>query len=259
MVTRQTKRGGFSTASQERVEQTAQQAGIADGLGQFAKLAPQVFALQQSLLAGIAQSQQREAKRLASLYADDDPRIARAIERASQVEQLHAQAQAQAAVVGHAVQTFQQDGLFHGYVHQPDGAPAVGYTVEVLMRSDKEAQSAKTDEEGYFRIDLRGDIDTGAQGSGASRWAELNRWAERFAQMAKAERYAAEPSETTANSSAAATQTSGEGTAASSAQVFDPKGRLVFEDPAPPTFEEASSQFRYYVLRQGGAPAGHRR
>src|SRR5438046_2247235 len=99
MITRQTKRDRFSSARQERVEETAQQAGIASGFSQAAELIPQVLALQQALLAGIAQSQRREAERLAQLYGEDDARIVRATERAAQVTQLHVAVQAQGTVV----------------------------------------------------------------------------------------------------------------------------------------------------------------
>jgi hypothetical protein len=237
MVTRQSKRGSFSAASQERVEQTAQQAGIADGLGEFVKLAPQVFELQQQLLAGITQSQRREAQRLAGLYADDDPRIARAVERAAQVEQLQAQAQAQAQVVGHAVQTFQQDGIFHGYVHQSDGAPAAAYTVELLMRIDKQARAATTNDAGYFRIDLP----LGAQTNGQEEGAPA-RWTEHLARLAGlAAAGEAAPSKE-------ATAAGGEVAAVSSVRVLDPNERVVFEDPDPPSFDPLRSEFRFYVL-----------
>jgi hypothetical protein len=254
MVTRQSKRSSFSAQSQDRVQQTAQQAGIAAAFGQAADLGPQVLALQQSLLAGVVQSQRREAKRLAQLYGEDDARIARAVERAAQVSQLHAQAQSQAAVVSRVVQTFQQDGIFHGYVHHSDGAPAVGYAVKLEMpgTSDKkqlQRGAAETDDTGYFRIDLTGTSDNNQQDSG-----KVRRWTERLARLVAGEVAGEEQQEEAHASTAAAPDkpptgvAPGEPATSSRVEVLDPSGRVVFEDPDPPTFDAAQSEFRYYVI-----------
>ena len=37
-------------------------------------------------------------------------------------------------------------------------------------------------------------------------------------------------------------------------EVIDPSGRVVFEDPVPPSFDELASEFRYYTLAQAQAP-----
>jgi hypothetical protein len=86
--------------------------------------------------------------------------------------------------------------------------------------------------------------------------------AERCARLASMESFTGQPR--SAEPAAAAAAAGGRGAAApaadgtatqSSVQVFDPSGRLVFDDPVPPTFEGGTSEFRYYVLPETGRSA----
>jgi hypothetical protein len=260
MATRDSTSDRFTNANQARIEGAEHLTGISAALSQAAELGQQVLELQQALLGGVARAQGLEAKRLAALHGEDDPRIARAAARAQLLQELRAEAGARAQDVGRFAEASQRDGTFHGYVIQPDGAPAEAYTVqmEVSDVSSKRTQGGKTktDPTGYFRIDA-GATDQPAGG--------LQRMVERFARAASMDddataddvgaRAAAPVGGTeTPTGTGTATET---GTAVTSkVEVLDQSGRVVLEDPMPPTFDGGSSEFRYYVLTEkSAAPA----
>lgn len=156
------------------------------------------------------------------------------------------------------MQTFQQDGIFHGYVHESDGTAAAGYGVKlVFSASDKKLQraSAVTDDTGYFRIDLSAANDSQPQAG-----AEVPRWTERLARLVT-DAVAGEPPHEPAHAPAAAGQAATasaprETTASSDVEVLSPDGRVVFEDPEPPTFDLVQSEFRYYVITDAANTSG---
>lgn len=249
MVTRKSQFSSAAAEKQTRLEHDAQLAGMAAAFGRIGELGPQVLALQQAVLSGIASAQRREAKRLAALHGEDEPRLAGAQARAERFEALHAELAAGSEVARQFVSTFQSDGVFHGYVMKADGTGAEAYVVqlEFLRAEQKELEPgrAQTDASGYFRIDL------GAWKRERRQAApEPGRWAERFAQMAAMEGFAAEPPAGEAAPRAAA-QVASETAYETSVRVFDPNGRLVFDDPMPPTFDDGTSEFRFYVLPEG--------
>lgn len=147
----------FST-DQQHVDDARQRAGIADAAAQLADLGPQVLAIQQALLAGIARSQLREAKRLAERHAQDDPRILQAQARAEQVKALHEEARRQGIVLTRMIETVQDDNLFHGYIHFGNGPAAVDFKVTLAVAGPNGEMlpggEASSDATGYFRIDL---------------------------------------------------------------------------------------------------------
>ncbi len=260
MATRESRSGSASAENQARLEHDTQLAGMAAAFGRAGELGPQVLALQQAVLSGIARSQRREARRLEALGTPDDPRIADALERAERFDAFNGEFEQGAKVAQQFISTFQQDGRFQGYVTHADGAPAAGYTVQLKLRSPNQKEpasgTAQTDSAGYFRIDLA----LANQGRSQAVPAP-ERWAERFAQMASTESSAAEPADAKAapNAAPAATvasaQAAGGSAIESSVQVFDPNERLVFEDPVPPTFDDGMSEFRYYLLPEAGQAA----
>jgi hypothetical protein len=137
-------------------------------------------------------------------------------------------------------------------VTQSDGIAAVGYTVRLEVADAANQKrikrgSAKTDAEGYFRIDLRANPDTNPKDVSV-----LERWVERFARTLPIEGGGVEfgrEAEATRNASTGASATS-------AVRVLDSRERIVFEDPAPPIFDDGISEFRYYVLgSQGNASA----
>jgi hypothetical protein len=250
MATRDTRSSSsrFSEAragDQARVEDAAHVGGMAGAFSRAFAMAPQVLALQQAVLAGMVQSQQREAERLAERHGIDDERVGAALERAARFDELGAAAASGGEVAGRLAQTFQQEGLFHGYVTDGEGTAAEGYTVRLQVQGGAGGKgaalrgSAKTDAEGYFRIEL------GAAGRAARPEAELlTRWLQSMAEDAPQEEPAA-PAD-----AAAAPAAQAQAVVESSVQVLAPNGRVVFEDPSPPTFEEMASEFRYYVLTE---------
>jgi hypothetical protein len=257
MATRDTRSSSrFSdarTRDQARVEDAAHVGGMAGAFARAFAVGPQVLALQQALLAGMVQSQQREAERLAARHGVDDERVGRALERAARFDELGAAVVAGGEVAGRLAQTFQQEGVFHGYVTDADGASAVGYAVQLQVPGEggsKAVQrgSGKTDADGYFRIELG--AGRAAARAGA---APLARWLQAVVEDQGLGQQAEAAAQTGADAGQSKTGTS------SSVQVLAPNGRVVFEDPNPPTFEDMGSEFRYYVLTDSGAGTGKTR
>ncbi len=276
-----TRRNPYAARSSARVEQAANIAGIAAAFTDAASLGPGVLALQQAVFEGIGRSQRSEATRIANLHGKDDERVAAALDRADTFDALREGVLEQAEVASRFVQTFQLDALFHGYVVGADGAPATGYTVRLTV-SDALTQkratrgSAKTDSTGYFRIDLNGDgVATDPTPTAGNN--TINKMAERIAKALHAEANGDAGDddhdggdEQAAGAKATAGTTGPAGTAgpagttgttgttvptgadtpraASQVEVLDATGRVVFEDPQPPTFDVLKSEFRYYVL-----------
>ena len=257
MATRATKNTRFTTSSRARVEQAAHLAGIAAAFGQVADLGPQTLELQRSLLGGIVRSQRREAERLVGLYAKDDPRIARAAERMQRLQDVQAEVDGHAVKVARFVETFQRDGMFSGYVIRADGTPAEAHTVRVEVidaTTQKRTRrgNAKTDATGHFSIALSGSDQGGTQDTGG-----LQRLVERLVRAMPADGSAADddatddtPARAAAAGAAPAPGASTGAKISSRAEVLDPSGRVVFEDPIPPTFDAVASEFRYYVLTE---------
>lgn len=248
MATRDTRSSSnrFSEAragEQARVEEAAHVGGMAGAFSRAFAMGPQVLALQQAVLAGMVQSQQREAERLAARHGIDDARVGGALERAARFDEWGAAAASGAEVAGRLAQTFQRQGLFHGYVTDADGASAEGYSVRLQVQGGAGGKgaalrgSAKTDSEGYFRIEL------GARDRAGRADADLlTSWLQALADDVQQEEPAAPAAEGAAHAAQAQARVE------SSVQVLASSGRVVFEDPSPPTFEEMASEFRYYVL-----------
>jgi hypothetical protein len=241
-------------SNQARVEQAAHLAERFGDAGQAVEFGPQVLALQQSVLAGLVRSQDREAQRLRARHGDDDPRIARALERAQRFGELREQAGAQGEAVQRLAQTFQRDAMFHGYVLHADGSAAANHTVRLALRpgSDTKQQpsgralSGKTDSSGYFRIEL------GKAGHGRDDPREgLTRWVQRVAQAmstAIEETQDDDGANGRAPTTDAAADTGAEEAPPSAVDVLDAGGRLVHQDPIPPSFDGMASEFRFYAL-----------
>lgn len=229
----------FDDAKRERdPRECERQAGIESLSADARELGPQILALQKSVLAGLAGSQAREAKRLEQRGADRQ-RVARIAERAARMETIRADLLEAETAVRNVVDGFQQPGIFHGYVRQASGAPAAGYTVSVVgIRQTKTRLAAKTDESGYFRMVV--DAPT---------------------PQVKAKASAAAPAPS--RSAAATPRTQSKPPPAppppppsppppprgAAVEVADPAGRTVLRDPVPITFEDKRrSEFRIYPL-----------
>lgn len=244
----QSKRGAVNVDSQAKAAYATQLAGMASAFGEAIKLGPQVLTLQQALVAGMGRSQEREAERLRKRHGDQDPRVADAAARAASYGELKTVVDGHAQAAARIAETFTREGLFHGYVALPDASPAQGHTVRLsLERDDKSGfhGSAETDARGYFCIDL------GVAREPKKEAAQdvINRWSQRVAR-------ALGPVDGTTQAKAAAerTEPTSAQTVRSQVSVLDPTGRLVFEDPLPPTFDSLPSEFRYYVVGAATKP-----
>jgi hypothetical protein len=240
----------FTNVNQARLEQGARLSGISAAFGQAADFAPQALALQHALMGGIVRSQSMEAARLALRFGKDDPRVARAAERTQRLQALKGDVDEHTQQLTRFVETFQHDGSFNGYVLQPDGTPATAYTVrvEVTDTTSKRTQrgSGKTDETGYFSIALRG-----TEGGDTRPGEGLQRLVERLVGELPDDGGAIDDEPPLQRAAAAAA----ESTIVSRAEVLDASGRVVFEDPVPPSFDVLASEFRYYVLADKAAEA----
>ncbi len=256
MSTSSSRYSGDSRATQDKLQQAAQLAGIADVFGRTAAQAEAQLALQQSLLGGIVRSQQHEARRLARRDGEGDgkdgsPRVQQARARTAQLQALVGDAVDKARLVTRLADTLGTPGTFAGYVYGESGAPAPKHEVRLLIADKahgrKVTSNAKTDEDGYFRMTWA------AAGKAATVPAppEAGILAAKLL-MALAGEKAAEQRESSARATAApetATNSTLAGRdAISRVQVVSPQGVLVFEDPSPPDFEKLSSEFRCYVV-----------
>jgi hypothetical protein len=205
-------------------------AGIVTAFERIATLGPQVLSLQAALLGGMVRSQRREADRLATTFGEDDERVARAAMRADLLDGITGETTTHAAQVARFVDTVRKDGIFHGYVMLADGSPAAGYTVTAVAadsrRKTKLRGKGKTDAEGYFSFNMAGGTQAAERTDVDALFKRI-----RIAEIPGA----AEPDD----QDAAGTIT---------AEVLDPTGRVVFEDPLPPTFDRMTSEFRIYNL-----------
>ena len=241
-----------ATSTQARLQQTAQLAGITEAFGRTAALAAPVLALQQSLLGGMVRSQEREAKRLAARMEKgqsrkDDPRVQQALARVERLSALVGEGTHKAQQATRFVETFSTAGTFAGYVCSEDGAPAPDHTV-TLQLTDKANRrnvnaSARTAADGYFRMALGA-----SAGTPPPPQANLGALVEQLLNaMADDGEAAAEPKPVKAAGTGSTQPAAGE-TVESRVQVLDRQGKVVLEDPLPPTFEVAASEFRYYVV-----------
>lgn len=257
---------GLSAASQQRVEQGAQQTALGEALAQATDWARQALAMQQSLLAGLARSQQLEARRLAALYDAEDERVASALARAERYAGMQSEILERATQIGRVVDTFRKDGLFTGYVLQTDGTPAVGYAVQlrisaVVGRKGASGGKATTDAAGWFSIDTgiaapapppsTGPAPVGGIGDKPI-LAHVERLVDRLMGELADHQVAAPPPPAPAPPASGtppvANPPPGNAGLATDVAIFDPTGRAVFEDPIPPTFAETTSEFRVYTL-----------
>ena len=244
----------FTNVNQARLEQGARLSGISAAFGQAADFAPQALALQQALVGGIVRSQSMEAARLALRFGKDDPRVARAAERAQRLQALKGDVDEHTQQLTRFVDTFQRDGSFNGYVMQPDGTPATAHTVrvEVTDTATKRTQrgTGKTDGTGYFSIALRG-----TEGGDTRPGEGLQRLVERLVGDLPDEGGAIDDEPPVQRGEDATAAAAAASTIVSRAEVLDASGRVVFEDPVPPSFDVLASEFRYYVLTDKAAEA----
>ena len=243
----------FSTDQQD-VDDARQRAGIADAAAQLIEVGPQVLAIQQALLAGIARSQLREAKRVAERHDNDDPRILQAQVRADQVKALHREAQRQGTVLNKMIQSVQQDNIFHGYLLHANGSAAVHCKVTLtVFGSDCEILpwgEDSSDETGYFRIDLCPAKQSTTAGPGSVKSSNAkSSWVDNLSRLLAADLDGqSTPPPTTPFAAGGQQQQTDDPRPRTRVQVFSSGGQLVFEDPMPPSFMASSSEFRYYVI-----------
>ncbi|KAF0813723.1 hypothetical protein IGB42_02076 [Andreprevotia sp. IGB-42] len=249
-------------------------AGLLGAVKAVTEVAPQAFNLLQALGHGAAQGQEREAKRLAKKHGDNDARVQAALLRSEALQQVAANVTLGLSRGGKVFETAVQGNLFHGYVIDAQGDPAVGHTVQLSLENATENRISladKTDQDGYFRIWLGGKsehvkgeatVETRTNALFASLGSRLanqlyksdsapetklaeevlkNRREEAVAKAKEAEAVAAVS--TSAAPATPAPGGSGSGTDAgygegleSRVQIFNSAGELLLEDDAPPVF-----------------------
>jgi len=263
MATMSSRYNGDSRATQDKLQQAAQQAGIADVFGRTAAQAEAQLALQQSLLGGIVRSQQQEARRLARRDGDDkegSPRVQQARARTAQLQALVDDAVDKARLVTRLADTLGTPGTFAGYVYGESGAPAPGHDVRLLIADKAHGRelnsTAKTDADGYFRMTWAATKGSAAPASVDAGALAAELLAALAAEVEAKDGAPAKRATTAHAASATAAPVAGAPTTGSSqarpavvrVQVANPRGTVVFEDPAPPAFDTLSSEFRCYVV-----------
>ncbi len=250
---------GSSTrgASHDKLQQAAQQAGIADVFKRTAAQAAPLLTLQQSLLGGIVRSQQQEARRLARRDGDyngpadkdGSARQQQARARTAQLQALLADAVGKAQLVTRLADSLTTPGTFAGYVHGEDGAAAADHTVTLhITRKEKGPEgrewqaSAKTDADGYFRMVWAQEA-SGTAPAPTDAAALASRLLNALAGEQANPQTNPRPVPPAATDAAPPPQTP-----SVRVLVSNPQGALVLEDPTPPTFETQSSAFRCYVV-----------
>lgn len=244
MIDVKSKRGAFSTGD-ARSDDALQQSAVKEIFGQLADFGPQVLTLQKGLLGGLVRSQEREARRLTE--ADEtDTMVAAARDRTRLLTGLLAEVGKIADAVDRVAQGERAGNMFHGYVLDSEGEPAVGYTVQVLRDGvERRALKGMTDDAGYFQIRFDKPETRNAQRANLDVAAMR---AETFARRQQPGKDANKPS------AAAATPEAAAGAPASEAptvevDILDASGKnVVFRDPSPPSFISGDTVFRYYPL-----------
>jgi hypothetical protein len=256
MPTTRSRYSGDSRATQDKLQQAAQLAGIADVFGRTAAQAAAQLALQQSLLGGIVRSQQQEARRLARRAGEGDgkegsPRVQQARARTAQLQALVGDAVDKARLVTRLADTLGMPGTFAGYVYGESGAPAPDHEVRLLIADKAHGRevtsNAKTDQDGYFRMTWAAagkDAGVPAPPDAGALAAELLMAlaGEEVAEKRESSPHATARPETVTHSTVA------DRDVVVRVQVAAPHGALVLEDPTPPAFEKLSSEFRCYVV-----------
>ena len=153
MVSTRSKRGTQFASLDGRDDQAVERAGV-DALFALAKpMGPQLLQLQRGLAEGLKRSQLREAERLEK-RDKKDPRAASARLRAERVSTLSVDLERVGLAVDRFIRGTMRGGLFHGYVVDDAGAPAVKHVVRLRSREQQDAHQGTTDEMGYFRIEF---------------------------------------------------------------------------------------------------------
>lgn len=240
MATNSSNSDQAAQSAHTRQDSDTNLSGLTAAFGRLAEVGPQVASLQQTLVDGIVRAQRRELERLSKRYGEDDPRVAIANMRAQGLADLRGEVMEHASQIANFVSGMRSEGLFHGYVFLADGSAAQGYVVRASVNDPAQRGvrkgEAKTDANGYFRINMSGAYQkTEQRSAGLDHIIEMARHTDTAA--------APEPAPASKSEKAAAAKP-----VVAKAEVLDSKGRVVFEDPIPPTFETLNSEFRLYAL-----------
>ena len=226
--------------------------GLTTAFARLAEMGPSVIALQAALVDGLVRSGRREAERLASL-AEEDPLIDIVTRQTEQMRQLQQSLIGNFAVARHLTDVIGASRMLQGYVAQESGAPAVGYTVRIVPGRGERPRlarqtEAKTDERGYFRLQLDLSDDAGApiDTDGTAR-APLT-----VSTLAARIRRPTPPPDAAGRAAGSGPArpgaTNGPADTTIQIEVLDPNGVLVLRDPVPPSPGDLATSFRYYVL-----------
>ena len=224
---------GDAAGRQDQLDDREILNGLAAAFERVREMGPQVLILQAALLEGVVLGQRREADRLEA-RDPTDPRRGDADARAERAETLRQEAERGSQAAGRLIGGLQQQGLFHGYITDAGGAPAVGYLVQVVSAAGAPLpvgrEPARTAEDGYFRFEAAAQSKPDSTAPGRQPLAEV---AERLAGVQPPPAPAADTAEHPPTITV---------------QVLDPSGRVVFTDPSPPDFANGNSAFRFYFV-----------
>ena len=226
MVSTTSKRGTQFASLSASDDRAVERAGVDAVFAQAKPMGPLLLQLQRGLAEGLKRSQLREAERLEK-KDKQDPRAASARLRAERIGTLAVDLERVGQAAERFVQGMTGGGMFHGYVVDAAGAPAVGHVVRLGSREQQEAHQAKTDEMGYFRIEFDA---PGVRKKTLEEIMAAARDKQGAAAMAGGTGY--DPADTGVE-----------------VDILNPAGKIVFRDPAPPDFRDlGEAVFRFYPL-----------
>ena len=214
-------------------EQPGLAAGITDAARELLAVAPRLLTLQRALSSGAASTQTREARRLEKKYGRDHVRVAAARERAAGMVTEGARIDSGVNLAGKFTEPLLTADLFAGYVVDAKGVAAAGHTVRLTARTKGAGKfSGKTDQDGYFRIDIGG-----AKRPASDPLTVLKSHLARF-ENAEAVKVAAKAAGSAENKQ----------TREFDLSILDPSGKTVHQEELPVPIGVGRSTFRYYAL-----------
>jgi hypothetical protein len=133
-----------------------------DNVDDSLTLFPQILTLQTAVVNSLPDSYARESERLKKKYGKENARTREMDDLVDDLKVFKTETMAGVEFVKRSIETISEDNIFHGYVYDFDGNPAIGYKV-LLRLKGRQVKLKKTeftstvDKKGYFYIDLSKD------------------------------------------------------------------------------------------------------
>jgi hypothetical protein len=231
-------------------QQLLQGQGEATLLGAMSE-ALDVYAFMNTLPDELIESQQRELARLKKRPGEQGPRIEALKVSIARAQQLKATSDWGGARINRAIAAATQSGdVFHGFVSGTGLQMRKGYTVRLMGADGKMRHSAVTQEDGYFTMTLKaGDAEGPFPQKNATEAALLG---------VALQLFGARGSGASASVKSAMSKEPGTQKELATAEILDPSGAMVQEDPVPFDLNGGTVYREYVVEGKAGEGASKR-